>query len=459
MTPTTQSTIPIQPRMYPAWATPPLVARARAASLLALRPRMIATMLEQTAAEQPDDPEDERRRPRAVLRCRAAGVGSYCGAAPGVRRRRAVRRAGRWWGGGGTAPGGGGVTGSASGPWIPLGHVQDRSEIGCGTRSPRRRGGRRVRPHRAVTSRPAPRRPWTQTNRGGVAPPRRTVTTDVAVPSPAPDPGHPDLRSPAGSWSGSPGGSGAPCAGHLLGDRCGWSRRPRSPRRSVWRSGRPPTAMPGHDRRCARRAGPRRVRQAAAGVLRHRMAVTNWITAASRTQQLVVRRSTHLGSALSREVATGEVVAVTSSDVEKIGSAFDVFARFVGAIVAFFAVATLLLDRAAARFARPRLRAVPAAASARCSARSSAASRPSAIWSVGPRSSHPTRSPACACCAASAARTCSWSGSGRRPSRSAPPRSTSPGSGRCSSPCRSPSPACSSWRSPASVRARSSPDP
>ncbi|HET8969522.1 MAG TPA: ABC transporter ATP-binding protein [Candidatus Nanopelagicales bacterium] len=83
--------------------------------------------------------------------------------------------------------------------------------------------------------------------------------------------------------------------------------------------------------------------QSAAGVLRHRMAVTNWITAASRTQQLVVRHSTHLGASLSREVATGEVVAVTSSDVEKIGTAFDVLARLAGAMVAFVAVAIVLL--------------------------------------------------------------------------------------------------------------------
>jgi ABC-type multidrug transport system fused ATPase/permease subunit len=83
--------------------------------------------------------------------------------------------------------------------------------------------------------------------------------------------------------------------------------------------------------------------QSAAGVLRHRMAVTNWITAASRTQQLVVRHSTHLGASLSREVATGEVVAVTSSDVEKIGTAFDVLARLAGAVVAFVAVAIVLL--------------------------------------------------------------------------------------------------------------------
>jgi ABC-type multidrug transport system fused ATPase/permease subunit len=84
--------------------------------------------------------------------------------------------------------------------------------------------------------------------------------------------------------------------------------------------------------------------QAAAGVIRHRMAVTNWITAASRTQQLVVRHAAHLGSDLRRSVATGEVVAVTSSDVEKIGSAFDVLARFIGGVVAFFAVAAVLLN-------------------------------------------------------------------------------------------------------------------
>jgi ABC-type multidrug transport system fused ATPase/permease subunit len=84
--------------------------------------------------------------------------------------------------------------------------------------------------------------------------------------------------------------------------------------------------------------------QAASGVMRHRMAVTNWITAASRTQQLVVRHAAHLGSDLRRSVATGEVVAVTSSDVEKIGSAFDVLARFIGGVVAFFAVAAILLS-------------------------------------------------------------------------------------------------------------------
>lgn len=83
--------------------------------------------------------------------------------------------------------------------------------------------------------------------------------------------------------------------------------------------------------------------QAAAGILRHRMAVTNWITAASRIQQLVARRASELGAELHRQVSTGEVVAVTASDVERIGSAFDVAARFAGSIVAFIGVAIVLI--------------------------------------------------------------------------------------------------------------------
>lgn len=83
--------------------------------------------------------------------------------------------------------------------------------------------------------------------------------------------------------------------------------------------------------------------QATAGILRHRMAVTNWITAGSRTQQLVTQGAVRMGHELRQHVGTGEVVAVTSGDVEKIGNGFDVLARFVGGIVAFVVVAGVLL--------------------------------------------------------------------------------------------------------------------
>jgi len=82
--------------------------------------------------------------------------------------------------------------------------------------------------------------------------------------------------------------------------------------------------------------------QAVAGILRHRMAVANWINAAARVQQLVARRAAELGGDLTRQVATGEVVAVSSNDVERIGSAFDVSARFAGALVSFVGVTVVL---------------------------------------------------------------------------------------------------------------------
>lgn len=82
---------------------------------------------------------------------------------------------------------------------------------------------------------------------------------------------------------------------------------------------------------------------ATAGVLRHQMAVTNWIGASSRIQQLVARHATHLGGELPQQVATGEVVAVTASDVERIGNAFDVTARMAGAVVSYVAVAVVML--------------------------------------------------------------------------------------------------------------------
>ncbi|MCU0264524.1 MAG: ABC transporter ATP-binding protein/permease [Actinomycetia bacterium] len=86
------------------------------------------------------------------------------------------------------------------------------------------------------------------------------------------------------------------------------------------------------------------VGQAVAGILRHRMAVTNWIAAASRVQQLVARHAVALGADLTAQVATGEVVAVSSNDVERIGGAFDVSARFAGAVVSFLAVTAVLLN-------------------------------------------------------------------------------------------------------------------
>ncbi|HET6625637.1 MAG TPA: ABC transporter ATP-binding protein [Nocardioidaceae bacterium] len=83
--------------------------------------------------------------------------------------------------------------------------------------------------------------------------------------------------------------------------------------------------------------------QAAAGIFRHRFAVTNWLTAAYRTVQLIARQATHLGATLPKRVATGEVVAIGSNDLAHLGNAMEITGRAAGAIVSFLVVATILL--------------------------------------------------------------------------------------------------------------------
>ncbi|MFD4319528.1 ABC transporter transmembrane domain-containing protein [Streptomyces sp. NPDC058548] len=72
-------------------------------------------------------------------------------------------------------------------------------------------------------------------------------------------------------------------------------------------------------------------------VMLHRTAVTNWITAAARVQQLLSRKTAELGSVLTRRVAAGEVVSVSTGDVEKIGWFVEALSRFAaGALVLVF---------------------------------------------------------------------------------------------------------------------------
>ncbi|GHF05843.1 ABC transporter [Streptomyces werraensis] len=75
----------------------------------------------------------------------------------------------------------------------------------------------------------------------------------------------------------------------------------------------------------------------------HRAAVTNWITAAARVQQLLGRKAAVLGSVLTRRVAAGEVVAVSTGDVEKIGWFVEALSRFTAAAVTVVAVTVGLL--------------------------------------------------------------------------------------------------------------------
>ncbi|NEW70192.1 ABC transporter transmembrane domain-containing protein [Streptomyces rhizosphaericus] len=75
----------------------------------------------------------------------------------------------------------------------------------------------------------------------------------------------------------------------------------------------------------------------------HRAAVTNWITAAARVQQLLARKAVELGSALTRKVAAGEVVAVSTGDVEKIGWFVEALSRFTAAAITTVALCVALV--------------------------------------------------------------------------------------------------------------------
>lgn len=84
--------------------------------------------------------------------------------------------------------------------------------------------------------------------------------------------------------------------------------------------------------------------QAVTGIMRHRFAVTNWLTASYRIVQLTSRQSVRLGGSLPRKVSTGEVIAIGTTDLDHIGNSMDVTARFAGAIVSFLLVSAILLS-------------------------------------------------------------------------------------------------------------------
>ena len=83
--------------------------------------------------------------------------------------------------------------------------------------------------------------------------------------------------------------------------------------------------------------------QAVSGVLRHRMAVWNWMGAALRSLQLVGHHVSGAGPALTATRPTGEVVATAASDAPHLGELYDVAGRFVGACVSCVLVAVLVL--------------------------------------------------------------------------------------------------------------------
>lgn len=84
--------------------------------------------------------------------------------------------------------------------------------------------------------------------------------------------------------------------------------------------------------------------QAVSGRMRHRFAVTNWLTATYRTIQLVGRHAADAGPALPATIPAGDVVNTVAADANRIGGIFDISARFAGAVISWIAIACILLS-------------------------------------------------------------------------------------------------------------------
>jgi ABC-type multidrug transport system fused ATPase/permease subunit len=86
------------------------------------------------------------------------------------------------------------------------------------------------------------------------------------------------------------------------------------------------------------------ITQAICGVMRHRLAVLNWIQASYRLAQVTAHHAARTGPPVRARVSTGEVVATVSNDAMRAGGAFDITARLAGAVVAYVVVAFILLE-------------------------------------------------------------------------------------------------------------------
>ncbi|WAL71054.1 ABC transporter ATP-binding protein [Kitasatospora sp. YST-16] len=163
------------------------------------------------------------------------------------------------------------------------------------------------------------------------------------VPLPLPDPGSPDLSSPRGflRWLGR-----SQLRGRLLATL--WSTLELGALAALPVAiGRGVQAVVDRDTRALLAAGLLALLlsalQTTMTVLVHRRAVWNWIHAASQVRQLVARQASALGGGLSRRIATGEIVAVSSGDVEKIGWYVELTARLYGAVLAWLGVSVVVL--------------------------------------------------------------------------------------------------------------------
>lgn len=80
-----------------------------------------------------------------------------------------------------------------------------------------------------------------------------------------------------------------------------------------------------------------------ANALGHRLDVINWLRASLNASQLVGHHVTRTGSAITRELPTGEVVATVASDSLRLGEIFAQAARLLGGVVTYVVVGIVLL--------------------------------------------------------------------------------------------------------------------
>ncbi|WP_204910369.1 ABC transporter transmembrane domain-containing protein [Microlunatus spumicola] len=81
-----------------------------------------------------------------------------------------------------------------------------------------------------------------------------------------------------------------------------------------------------------------------AGVLYHALVVRSWLIGMYGPMKLVTRKSTQLGSVLSRRSPTGEVLSVSASDSDEFGGLTQIVSEAVGAFIATLVIAGLVLS-------------------------------------------------------------------------------------------------------------------
>lgn len=79
------------------------------------------------------------------------------------------------------------------------------------------------------------------------------------------------------------------------------------------------------------------------GSVGHRFDVQNWLRASLNASQLVGHHVTRTGSAITKELPTGEVVATVASDALRLGEIYAHSARFLGGVVTYVVVGFVLM--------------------------------------------------------------------------------------------------------------------